>query len=216
MITLYGFAISNYYNKVKFALLEKGIVFQEQMAAPSQDPAFLARSPLGKIPFIETPSGFLSESQAIIEYLEDAYPQIPLYPADAYQRAKCRELLQHLELNVELIARPLYGEVLFGKPVSAEIKDEVKLKLQIGLSGLAKLLQLRPYALGEQFGMADIMVWPHLQLVGFVTEKIYGEDLVKANIPDIADYLALIEARPHAQTVSQARATALAQFFSKS
>lgn len=216
MITLYGFAISNYYNKVKFALLEKGIVFQEQMAAPSQDPAFLARSPLGKIPFIETPSGFLSESQAIIEYLEDAYPQIPLYPADAYQRAKCRELLQHLELNVELIARRLYGEVLFGKPVSAEIKDEVKLKLQIGLSGLAKLLQLRPYALGEQFGMADIMVWPHLQLVGFVTEKIYGEDLVKANIPDIADYLALIEARPHAQTVSQARAAALAQFFNKS
>lgn len=216
MITLYGFAISNYYNKAKFALLEKGIVFQEQMAAPSQDPAFLARSPLGKIPFIETPSGFLSESQAIIEYLEDAYPQIPLYPADAYQRAKCRELLQHLELNVELIARRLYGEVLFGKPVSAEIKDEVKLKLQIGLSGLAKLLQLRPYALGEQFGMADIMVWPHLQLVGFVTEKIYGEDLVKANIPDIADYLALIEARPHAQTVSQARAAALAQFFNKS
>lgn len=215
MITLYGFAISNYYNKVKFALLEKGIAFQEQMAAPSQDPAFLSRSPLGKIPYIETPAGFLSESQAIIEYLEDAYPQNPLYPADAYQRAKCRELLQHLELNVELIARRLYGEVLFNKPVSAETKDEVKQKLQIGLSGLAKLLRLAPFALGEEFGMADIMLWPHLQLVGFVTDKIYGEDLVKANIPGIADYLALIETRPHAQTVSQARAAALAQFFGK-
>ena len=97
MITLYGFALSNYYNKTKLALLEKGIPFNEEMLAPSQDAAVLKRSPLGKIPFIKTAQGYLSESQAILEYLEDAFPERPLYPADAFERAKCREFIQHLE-----------------------------------------------------------------------------------------------------------------------
>src|SRR5574343_91862 len=120
MITLYGDAISNYYNKIKFALLEKNIPFKEELLAPGQSEAVLSRSPLGKIPFIKTPDGYLSESQAILEYLEDAFPDNPLYPADAFQRGKCREFIQHIELNVERIARRLYGEAIFGGKASQE------------------------------------------------------------------------------------------------
>jgi len=109
MITLYGIAISNYYNKVKFALLEKNIAFTEEALPPGQTDAVLKRSPLGKIPFIKTPDGYLSESQAILEYLEETFPEKLLYPGDAFERAKCRELIQHIELNVELIARHLCG-----------------------------------------------------------------------------------------------------------
>lgn len=215
MITLYGFAISNYHNKIKLALLEKQIPFTEEEVWPSQDAALLTRSPLGKIPFIKTSEGYLSESQAILEYLEDAFPEHPLYPLNAFERGKCREFIQHIELNVELIARRIYSEVLFGTPVSQETKDEVKAKVEHGLAGLAKLLKLSPYALGDQFSAADVVAWPHLQLVGFVTETLYGQDLVAAHIPGIKDYVALIEARPHAQQVSQDRAKALAAFFAK-
>jgi glutathione S-transferase len=213
MITLYGFAISNYYNKVKLALLEKGIEFEEVLVAPSQEPALLERSPLGKIPFIKTKDGYLSESQAILEYLEEAFPEHPLYPADAYERAKVREFIQHIELNVELIARRIYAEAIFGGKATQETKDEVKAKLEVGLKGLAKLLKLSPYALGEQFGIADVLAWPHLQLIGFATEKLYGENLVTTNIPGIEAYIQLIESRPHAQTVSAARTAALVKFF---
>ena len=213
MITLHGIAISNYYNKVKFALLEKEIPFQEELTPPSQDAALLEKSPLGKIPFIKTPAGYLSESQAILEYLEEAFSEKPLYPTEVYQRAKCRELIQHLELNVELIARRLYGEILFGKPVSAEIKAEVKAKLEIGLSGLSKILKLSPYALGEQFSAADVVAWPHLQLVGFISQSIYGSNLVVDFIPGIEDYIKLVESRPYAQQVSASRTAALAKFF---
>lgn len=76
MINLCGFAVSNYYNKIKLIMLEKGIDFTEEEVFPSQDEALLIRSPLGKIPFIETEHGCLSESQVILEYLEDAYPEI--------------------------------------------------------------------------------------------------------------------------------------------
>ena len=214
MITLYGFAISNYYNKVKFTLLEKQIAFTEEATRPSQDADFLERSPLGKIPFIKTANGqFLSESQAILEYLEDAYPANPIYPADAFERAKGREFIQHIELNVELIARRIYGEALFGGKVSQEIKDEVETKVTTGLKGLATLLKRAPYALGEQFTAADIVAWPHLQLIAFASQALYGKDLVAENIPGIDSYIKLVESRPHAQKVSADRAAALALFF---
>lgn len=109
MINLCGIGLSNYYNKIKLIMLEKGIAFTEEAVRPSQDEALLKRSPLGKIPFIETEHGNLSESQVILEYLEETYPEIPLYPADSFDRAKCRELIQHLELNVEAHARRLYN-----------------------------------------------------------------------------------------------------------
>lgn len=214
MITLYGFAISNYYNKVKFALLEKQIEFSEEVVAPSQDEELLQHSPLGKIPFIRTADGqYLSESQAILEYLEDAYPAHPLYPADTFQRAKCREFIQHLELNVEQIARRIYLEALFGGKVSQEVKDEVKTKVETGLKGLSRLLKLSPYALGEQFTLADILAWPHLQLVAYSTQTLYGADLVAENIPGIDAYIKLMESRPHAQKVGADRTLALAKFF---
>ncbi|MDD4915489.1 MAG: glutathione S-transferase family protein [Methylococcales bacterium] len=213
MITLYGFAISNYYNKVRLVLLEKGIEFNEVPTVPSQEAAILERSPLGKIPFIKTADGYLSESQAIIEYLEDVYPANPLYPANAFERAKVREFIQHIELNVEQVARRIYSEAIFGGKVCDEVKDEVKTKLETGLKGLSRLLKLTPYALGGQFGMADIVAWPHLQLVALATGNLYGENLVAAHIPGIDAYIKLVESRPHAQKVAADRAEALEKFF---
>lgn len=68
MLTLCGFPISNYYNKVKLALLEKGVPFNEEVVPVySTQDAVLAASPLAKIPYIRTPQGGLCESQAIME-----------------------------------------------------------------------------------------------------------------------------------------------------
>ena len=210
MVTLYGSAISNYYNKIKLALMEKEIAFLEELVAPSQDEAMLKLSPLGKIPFIKSNDGYLSESQAILEYLEDTFPANPLYPAEAFERAKCREFIQHLELNVELIARRLYAEAFFGRTVSQEIKDEVRAKITSGLTGLARLMKLSPYALGDRFTAADVAAWPHLQLVSFATQKIYGQNLVVKYIPGIEAYIKMIESRPYAQKIGEDRTAALA------
>ena len=211
MVTLYGSAISNYYNKIKLALMEKEIAFLEELVAPSQDEAMLKLSPLGKIPFIKSNDGYLSESQAILEYLEDTFPANPLYPAEAFERAKCREFIQHLELNVELIARRLYAEAFFGRTVSQEIKDEVRAKITSGLTGLARLMKLSPYALGDKFTAADVAAWPHLQLVSIATQKIYGQSLVVKYIPGIEAYIKMIESRPYAQKIGEDRTAALAE-----
>ena len=105
MLTLCGFPASNYHNKVRLALLEKGVAFAEEVVYPSRDEALLSASPMGKLPYIRTPAGALSESQAIVEYIEEAYPDVPLYPRDQLARAKCRELIHLIELYLELPAR---------------------------------------------------------------------------------------------------------------
>ena len=70
-ITLCGFAVSNYYNKVKLSLLEKGVPFSEALVYPSQSEEMLSESPMGKVPFLRTPKGVLSESQVLTEFIED-------------------------------------------------------------------------------------------------------------------------------------------------
>ena len=72
MLMLHGSATSNYYNKVKLALLEKGVMFTEVYAAThSTDEAILGASPLGKIPFITTENGATVGSKREIDCLTD-------------------------------------------------------------------------------------------------------------------------------------------------
>ena len=110
MLTLCGFPLSNYYNKVKLVLLEKGVDFTEEyVATRSPDEAVLPASPLGKVPFIRTEHGGMSESQAIVDWIEARRPEPPLVPADPWQRAKLAELVTYIDLHLELVARELYG-----------------------------------------------------------------------------------------------------------
>src|SRR6476661_854001 len=139
MLKLCGFAVSNYYNKVKCALLEKGVDFEEELVWTDRSPELLARSPLGKVPFLETDRGILCESQVMMEYIESAYPQTPLMPADPFAAAKVRELVTFMELHLELVARELYPEAFFGGKVSDEMKTRTQKLLTRNAKAFAKL-----------------------------------------------------------------------------
>jgi len=192
MLTLCGFAISNYYNKVKLALLEKGIAFDEEFVwmGPA---AVSAGSPLGKVPFLKTEQGILCESSAILEYLEVAYPEKPLLPKDPYAQAKVRELIQFSELYLELPARELYAEAFFDGKVSDEIKTLMAARLRKALPGFMSLAQFSPYIAGKTFTLADCAIAFHLRVVGLATQKIYGENFLSD--PKIDQYLTLVNER---------------------
>jgi glutathione S-transferase len=118
MLRLHGFSASNYYNVPKLAFLEKGVSFEEVESytgvGPKYKPEYLDKSPLGKVPALETEEGFISESRAILEYIESAYPQHPLLPASAFGTAKVQELSQFIELYFELVARRVIPNLLSG------------------------------------------------------------------------------------------------------
>ena len=114
MIKLYGMPLSNYYNMIKCVLIEKGMEFEEVLVKPNQEVEYLSKSPMGKVPCIETSQGFLSETAVILNYLDALGEGPSFYPADAFERAKVEELIHGMELYIELQARRLYGEVFFG------------------------------------------------------------------------------------------------------
>ncbi|MDZ4356860.1 MAG: glutathione S-transferase [Variovorax sp.] len=201
MLTLCGFAASNYYNKVKLALLEKGVPFDEELAWVGQTDK--ACSPLGKVPYLKTDAGSLSESTVILEYIEDAFPQNPLMPKDPFQAAKVRELLRYIELHLELVARNLYPEAFFGGKVSDSAKEKIGQQLEKNVAAFAKLTKYSPYIAGDQFTLADCAAAVHLPLVSSATRIIFGRDFL-ADTP-ARDYLKKLGERATVQKVNADR-----------
>jgi glutathione S-transferase len=201
MLTLCGFAASNYYNKVKLALLEKGVPFEEELAWVGQTD--LAASPLGKVPYLRTDEGAISESTVLLEYIEAKYPAHPLLPADPFAAAKVRELLRYTELHLELVARNLYPEAFFGGKVSDAAKEKTGQQLEKNIAAFAKLAKFAPYLAGDTFTLADCGGAVHLQLVASATKIIYGRDYL-ADLP-VRDYIKLLGERPTVQKVNADR-----------
>jgi glutathione S-transferase len=211
MLTLCGFPISNYYNKVKMALLEKNVPFTEETVMTKRtDDAVLNDSPLAKIPFIRTPQGGLCESQAIMEYIEAAYPSPALLPTEAYASAKVRELITFIDLHLELVVRDLYPQAFFGGTVSEGTKARVRTQLEKNIAGFKRLVKFSPYVAGATFTQADCSAYANLPLVGMATKAIYGEDLLLAAGVDYKPYMKLVGERPSAQKVAADRKAAMA------
>lgn len=206
MLTLCGFPVSNYYNKVKLTLLEKNVPFvEENVKTGLTDEAVLSASPLAKIPFIRTPQGTLCESEAIVEYIEAAYPNPPLLPADPFAAAKVRELCIYIDLHLELVARELYYQAFFGGTVSEGTQARVRKQLDKSIPAAKRLLKFAPYAAGDTFTLADCAAYVSLPLVGMATKAIYGEDLLLAGGIDYKAYMKFIGQRPSAQRVDADR-----------
>jgi glutathione S-transferase len=213
MLKLHGFALSNYYNKVKLALLEKGIPFEEQYEGVVQkSQALLAASPLGKIPYLSTAQGCLCESQPILEYLEAAHPQPPLLPADPFAAAKVRELVTYIDWHLEIAARQLYPSAFFGAaPLSESNAARIRREVEQKIAAFAKLAKFAPYVAGDSFTMADCSAFADLPLVGMATKATYGEDLLAAAGVDYKPYIKFIGERPSAQKVVADRKAAQAK-----
>lgn len=158
MLKLYGFIVSHYYNMVKHTLLIKGIPFEEVAVLPGAGPAYLDKSPLGKIPCIETEHGFLSESIVILDYLETCYPQPRLSPSDTWGQVKMKELMQISELYVELPGHRLMPAAQGRVQLEQATLDDAASTLTKGLTAIAKLGQFKPYLMGEHMTLADIVL----------------------------------------------------------
>jgi glutathione S-transferase len=211
MITLCGSPISNYYNKVKMVLLEKGVPFtEERVDTHSKDEAVLACSPLAKIPFVRTERGALCESQAIVDWIEATHPHPPLVPADPWQAAKVRELTIFVDLHLELVARELYGKAFFGAEISDSHAARVRKQLQKNIAGFRRLARFAPYLAGDTFTMADCAAFVSLPLVSLATKAVFGEDLLATAGIDWKPYSKLVGERASAQRVVADRKAATA------
>jgi glutathione S-transferase len=144
---------------------------------------------------------FLGESKVILNYLEDAYPDVPLLPADPLARARVRELMEVIDLYLELAARRLYPEVFSrtGK-VSDEVKRTVRPLLDQGLAALTELARFDPYIAGPTLSLADFSAAFHFVPVSIASKAIYGEDILAA-LPAVRQHQQLMDRRALMQRV---------------
>ncbi len=211
MLKLYGFPVSNYTNMVELALLEKGLHYEYVLTFPEQTPAFLARSPRGKVPFLGTPHGDLNEASVILDYLEDTGLGRPLLPADPYARATVRALMKEIELYIELPARSCFAEAFFGGTLPDAIKSKARDELTAGFVTLKRHGRFTPYVAGDTFTLADIVFLYSVDLAVTVGQQLFGLDLL-GDLPAAQALLQRLNENPHVKAIAAKRDAGLPAF----
>lgn len=214
MITLHGFAASNYYNLVKHVLLYKELTFQEHLIYGGSD-ELLSISPAGKVPVITTPEGLhISESSVICDFIEEAYPAIPLYPENAGERAVVRQIMKIAELYFELPSRQLIPYALSKTTAPEAVKVEVRKVLNRGITALSSLCQFSPWIADKQFTMADIYVYYVNTIVSAFGSKQLDWDVL-AEVPGMKQWNSSMSQSAIARSVDADRLANMPEFLQK-
>ena len=149
MITLYDADRCPYCARVRIALAEKGIEYETVEIDLDDRPAWIyEKNPLGRVPVLEEDTFVLAESAVIDEFLDDRYPDPPLWPADPADRALGRLLV----FRFDELSKPYYA-VRRGE-------DGARERLAAALATLEAVLQEQEFLSGREFGLADIAYVP--------------------------------------------------------
>jgi len=179
--TLYTAERCPYAARARIVLAEKGLDYDAVEIDLDDRPAWLYdKNPLGRVPVYEEDGGFvLPESEVIMEYLEERYPDPALWPADPAERALGRLWLQRFDDRL--------GDVYYAVRRGTEGARE---ELDAKLGELERVLEGQPYLTGREYGLADIGYVPWLLRA---TERL---DVELAPFPALASWLERVAARP--------------------
>ena len=163
---LYSAPISPFAARVRIALRYKGLEC-ELVPPPStglKGPEYLALNPIGKLPLLVLDDGStLPESETILEYLEDAFPDRPLRPVEPSGRARMRTFMRLTENYVTPSMVRLFPQLDPASRRADVVAQEVSL-LRTGLGWLEHYVSDDRCLVGGQLSLADCCVFPSLHL----------------------------------------------------
>ena len=179
MPTLYTAERCPYAARARITLAEKGIAYDAVEIDLADRPAWLYdKNPLGKVPVYEEDEGLvLPESEVIMEYLEERFPEPALWPADPPDRALGRLWLQRFDDRL-------------GKAYYEARRGDGRDELDARLGELDRALEAQPYLTGREYGLADIGYVPWI----LRARANLGVDL--ESFPAVEAWLARLIERP--------------------
>jgi maleylacetoacetate isomerase len=199
---LYAFWRTSATYRVRVALNLKGLASNEHIvnldAGENRSPAFLAINPMGAIPALidrahGSPSEPITQSQAILEFLEEAHPATPLLPADLHGRARVRSLTAMMVADTHPLVTGRIKKYLVGK----NFMDDAAFKawqthwFTTGLQAFEQRLSTESatgtYCHGESITMADICLSSVI-----VVMRVFKIEV--ADIPHIDRIMAVLDA----------------------
>ncbi len=213
-LRLYGTPISTYFNKVKIALIELELPFEEIETMPGRLNWPDTGSPAGTVPYLKNGDDTVYESQVIIEYLEEIRPanSPSMYPSDPLDRARCRELIQYLEIYMDTPARPLFKAAYWGKELPVGALDAALPQFERGLTALARRANFSPWLCGDQFTHADAVAWVHLATLRHALSLLGHTGFLETKLPQLGPYFEALSNRASIQRVDADRRQAARLF----
>ena len=170
--TLYTYFRSSTAYRARIALNLKGLEYKAEpvhlLEGGGQQhlPSYRALNPAGEVPTLVHQGKVLSQSFAIIEYLDELFPQPPLFPKDAYERARVRQICEHINCGIHPIANLKVQQYLTRELGSSEEQKNrwVQHWIQKGMIALEQLLESTAgrYAFGDEITAADLFVVPQV------------------------------------------------------
>jgi len=199
-LTFYYASGSPFAWKVWLALEHKAIPYELKVLSfdkgETKAPSFRAINPRGKVPTIVDKGFALWESAAILEYLDEAYPERPLLPPELQGRATVRRIAAEAENYLGPLIADLVRATLFRKgPADASVFADLQKRLDDELPRFETML------LGEYFSQdlshADFTVYPQLRFIPRIDERQPSEHWSKRIPTRLADWMKRIEALPY-------------------
>ncbi|MDD2868940.1 glutathione S-transferase family protein [Neomegalonema sp.] len=176
MRKLYSFPLSAPCRKVRLALAEKRLtcdLIEER--GWERRPDFLMLNPAAETPVLVEPDGLVAvDSAAILEHLEEAWPEIPLLPLDPAGRAEARRLAAWFDGKfAREVTAPLTHERLFKRlkgegPPNSERLRIGSANLRHHLDYVGWLADRRRYLAGEALSFADLAGAAHLSCLDYL------------------------------------------------
>ena len=198
-IIVYGIPGSPFLRSVEIALKEKGADYRLQPLAPSESksPEHLKRHPFGRIPSFEHDGFSLYETQAIIRYLDQVFPEPPLTPDDPRQRARMNQIIGIIEwyffpkAAAPIAFQRIIGPVLLGLPTDEKVISNAIPMAQPCFAELDRLLGNQDYLAGDHISIADIILGAQLDLL---SETAEGAQLIAGT--RLVAWLERLKSRP--------------------
>ena len=199
-INVYGIPGSPFLRSVEIALNEKGLDYQLHALAPGQhkEPEHLARHPFGRIPTFDHDGFTVYETQAILRYLDDVFPNPPLTPVNARQRTRMNQVIGIIEwyffpkAAAPIAFNRIIGPRLLGLPGDDAAVTEAMPMGRTCFEVLDGILGDQPYFGGDRISIADIMLGAQLDLFAECEE---GRELI-GGTSNLSAWLELMKARP--------------------
>jgi len=197
MNRLFHVPLSPFCRKVRLVMGEKRLEVElVEERYWEQDPDFLRRNPAAKVPVLKMDGKMMADSNAIVEYLEEKYPDPALMPRDPDGRYEVRRLVAWFDdkFHHEVTAKLLYERVNrklmgAGYPDSSNVKAGAK-AIKYHLDYMHWLLDHRRWLAGDVMTLADFTAAAHLSALDYISDVDWNRSAV------VKDWYATIKSRP--------------------
>ncbi|MGR3712553.1 MAG: FtsZ-binding protein FzlA [Shimia sp.] len=197
MNRLFHVPLSPFCRKVRLCMGEKRLEVElVEERYWEQDPDFLRRNPAAKVPILKMDGKMMADSNAICEYLDEAYPEPALMPRDPDGRYEVRRLVAwfddkfHHEVTSKLLYERVNKKLMgTGYPDSTNVKAGAK-AIKYHLDYMTWLLDHRRWLAGDVMTMADFAAAAHLSALDYISDVDWNRSAVVKN------WYATIKSRP--------------------